>query len=125
MPELPVYQNQVDQRGAYAILTTALNDQITFLHAGKGVTTPPVVAKPRRIITPDQFDSIYQARRVAGPLGRITRVRLGPSTPTATSGATGSAAMSGQGAGRDEPRLPHHSSWAAPRPCVVAAGRRG
>ncbi|MBT8224499.1 MAG: site-specific integrase [Dactylosporangium sp.] len=42
-----------------AIFTTALNDQITFLHAGKGVKTPPVAAKTRRIITPDQFDSIY------------------------------------------------------------------
>jgi integrase len=42
-----------------AIFTTALNDQITFLHPGKGVKTPPVVSKPRRIITPEQFDSIY------------------------------------------------------------------
>lgn len=37
---------------ADAAFTTALNDQITFLHAGKGVKTPPVVAKSRRIITP-------------------------------------------------------------------------
>jgi integrase len=44
-----------------AIFTTALNDQITFLHAGKGVKTPPVVAKPRKIVTPEQFDVLYQA----------------------------------------------------------------
>jgi integrase len=44
-----------------AIFTTALNDQVTFLHAGKGVKTPPVATKPRRIITPEQFDSIYLA----------------------------------------------------------------
>ncbi|HCT75225.1 MAG TPA: integrase [Micromonosporaceae bacterium] len=44
-----------------AILTTALNDQITFLHAGKGVKTPPVVKKPKRIITAQQFELIYDA----------------------------------------------------------------
>ncbi len=44
-----------------AILTTALNDQITFLHAGKGVKTPPVATKPRRIITVEQFDRIHAA----------------------------------------------------------------
>jgi integrase len=44
-----------------AILTTALNDQITFLHAGKGVKTPPVATKPRRIITAEQFERIYAA----------------------------------------------------------------
>jgi integrase len=42
-----------------AILTTALHDQITFLHAGKGVETPPVATKPRRIITAEQFERIY------------------------------------------------------------------
>ncbi|GLH99814.1 tyrosine-type recombinase/integrase [Phytohabitans aurantiacus] len=46
---------------ADAIFTTALNDQITFLHAGKGVKTPPVASKPRRIITPEQFDAFYCA----------------------------------------------------------------
>jgi integrase len=44
-----------------AIFTAALNDQITFLHPGKGVKTPPVAAKPRRIITPEQFDAICDA----------------------------------------------------------------
>ena len=42
-----------------AILTTALNDQITILHAGKGVKTPPVAKKVKRIITAVQFDAIY------------------------------------------------------------------
>src|SRR6266511_2020230 len=44
-----------------SILTTALNDQITFLHAGKGVKTPPVPTRPRRIITAEQFDRIHAA----------------------------------------------------------------
>jgi integrase len=44
-----------------AIFTTALNDQVTFFHPCKGVKTPPVVAKPLEIITPEQFDLVYQA----------------------------------------------------------------
>jgi integrase len=44
-----------------AIFTTALTDQITFLHPCMGVRTPPVTAKPRRIITPEQFARIYEA----------------------------------------------------------------
>lgn len=44
-----------------AIFTTALNDQITFLHAGKGVKTPPVPKKPRRIITVEQYERIHEA----------------------------------------------------------------
>lgn len=44
-----------------AILTTALNDQVVLLHAGRGVKTPPVARKPRRIVTVDQYDAIYAA----------------------------------------------------------------
>lgn len=44
-----------------AILTTALNDQVVWLHAGRGVKTPPVARKPRRIITVEQYDAIYAA----------------------------------------------------------------
>ncbi len=44
-----------------AIFTTAFNDQVTWLHPCKGVKTPPVPRKPRVIITPQQFDCIYQA----------------------------------------------------------------
>ena len=44
-----------------AIFTTALNDQVTFLHPCKGVKTPPVPVKPRTIITPEQFAALYQA----------------------------------------------------------------
>lgn len=44
-----------------AIFTTALNDQITFLHAGKGVKSPPVPKKPRRIITVEQYERIHEA----------------------------------------------------------------
>jgi integrase len=42
-----------------AIFTTALNDQVTFLHPCKGVRTPTVPRKPLRIITPDEFDTFY------------------------------------------------------------------
>ena len=52
-----------------AIFTTALNDQVTFLHPGKGVLTPPVAVKPRRIITVEQFDTIYTA--VGDPVMRL------------------------------------------------------
>ncbi len=44
-----------------AIFTTALNDQVTFLHPCKGVKTPHVPVKPRTIITPEQFGRIYAA----------------------------------------------------------------
>lgn len=42
-----------------AVFTTALNDQITVLHAGKGVTTPTIASKPKTIITAPQFNAIY------------------------------------------------------------------
>jgi integrase len=42
-----------------AIFTTALNDQITFLHPCKGIKTPTVATKPLTIITPEQFDMLY------------------------------------------------------------------
>jgi integrase len=44
-----------------AIFTTAVNDQITVLHAGKGVKTPPVARKVKRIITAAQYDKIHAA----------------------------------------------------------------
>jgi integrase len=44
-----------------AIFTTAVNDQVTFLHPCKGVKTPPVAIRPLEIITPEQFDLLYQA----------------------------------------------------------------
>ena len=44
-----------------AIFTTALNDQITFLHPCMGVKTPTVATKRRRIITPGQFGALYDA----------------------------------------------------------------
>ena len=43
-----------------AIFTTALGDVI-FLHPCKGVKTPTVARKPLKIITPEQFDAIYEA----------------------------------------------------------------
>jgi integrase len=42
-----------------AIFTTALNDQITVLHAGKGASTPAVAKKQKVIVTVTQFDAIY------------------------------------------------------------------
>lgn len=44
-----------------AIFTTALNDQIVYLHPCKGVKTPAVPKKVRQIITPEQFDVLYGA----------------------------------------------------------------
>ena len=46
-----------------AVLTTALNDQVVAIHAGRGVKTPPVARKPKRIITVEQYDRIYAALR--------------------------------------------------------------
>lgn len=43
------------------IFTTALNDQVIFIHPCKGVKTPTVPVQTRMIITPEQFDAIYQA----------------------------------------------------------------
>jgi integrase len=44
-----------------AIFTTALNDQVTFLHPCRGVKTPPIPKRPRQIISPEQFDVLYTA----------------------------------------------------------------
>lgn len=44
-----------------AALTTAINDRIVFLHAGRGVKTPPVARKAKRIISVEQFDALYAA----------------------------------------------------------------
>jgi integrase len=44
-----------------AIFTTALNDQVTFLHPCKGVKTPPIPKRPHNIISPEQFDDLYTA----------------------------------------------------------------
>jgi integrase len=44
-----------------AIFTTALNDQIVFFHPCAGVSGPVVPTKVRKIITPEQFDTLYAA----------------------------------------------------------------
>jgi integrase len=44
-----------------AIFTTALNDAVVTLHPCRGVKTPTVPRKEFRIVTPDQFDAIYDA----------------------------------------------------------------
>jgi integrase len=44
-----------------SIFTTALNDQVTYIHPCRGVKIPTVPATPRTIITPEQFDAIYNA----------------------------------------------------------------
>lgn len=46
-----------------AIFTTALNDGVVPQHACKGVKTPTVPRKEFRIVTPKQFDAIYEALR--------------------------------------------------------------
>ena len=43
-----------------AIFTTALMDDVVTIHPSHGVKTPPTPEKPRRIITPAQFDQLYQ-----------------------------------------------------------------
>jgi len=42
-----------------AVFTTALNDQVTFLHPCKGVRTPTVPPVQLTIVTPEQFDALY------------------------------------------------------------------
>ena len=44
-----------------AIFTTALEDEVVTIHPSHGVKIPPAPEKPRRIITPAQFDRLYQA----------------------------------------------------------------
>src|ERR1022692_345829 len=44
-----------------AVFTTALNDQVTFLHPCKGVRTPTVPPQLLTVVTPEQFDILYQA----------------------------------------------------------------
>jgi integrase len=44
-----------------AIFTTALADGVVTIHSSHGVKIPPTPSKPRRIITPAQFDRLYQA----------------------------------------------------------------
>lgn len=44
-----------------AIFTTALEDEVVSVHPSRGVKTPVVPRKPRRIITAAQFDRLYQA----------------------------------------------------------------
>jgi len=44
-----------------AIFSTAFNDQVVFLHPCKGVKTPPVPRKALTIVTPEQFDQVYDA----------------------------------------------------------------
>ena len=42
-----------------SIFTTALNDQITYIHPCRGARIPTVPATVRTIVTPEQFDVIY------------------------------------------------------------------
>jgi integrase len=44
-----------------AIFTTALEDEVVAIHPSRGVKTPAVPAKPRRIITADQFGVLHEA----------------------------------------------------------------
>ena len=44
-----------------AVFTTALNDQVTFLHPCKRVRTPTVPPKLLTVVTPEQFNVLYQA----------------------------------------------------------------
>lgn len=72
-----------------AILTTALNDRLTVLHAGEGVRAPLAPQKPRSVISTEQFERIYRvlprgADAAAGrdgdrdglALGELTELRV-------------------------------------------------
>jgi integrase len=48
-----------------AILSTAFHDQVTALHAGRGVKTPPVPRKSRTIITTAHYQRLRDALRDA------------------------------------------------------------
>jgi integrase len=42
-----------------SVFTTALNDQVTYIHPCRGVKIPTVPATVRTIVTPEQFDVVY------------------------------------------------------------------
>jgi integrase len=44
-----------------AIFTTAQEDEVVMIHPSRGVKTPPVPEKPRRIVTAAEFDLLYEA----------------------------------------------------------------
>jgi integrase len=44
-----------------AIFTTALADEVVTIHPSRGVKTPPVPEKPRRIVTVAEFDLLHEA----------------------------------------------------------------
>jgi len=44
-----------------AIFTVALDDEVVTIHPSRGVKTPTVARKPRRIITAAEFDLLYKA----------------------------------------------------------------
>src|SRR5580658_1598566 len=43
-----------------SVFTTALNDKITYIHPCRGVKIPTVPATTRTIVTPEQFDALYE-----------------------------------------------------------------
>jgi integrase len=43
-----------------SVFSTALCDEIIEAHPCRGVKTPPVPRRPRRIVTPEQFETIYR-----------------------------------------------------------------
>ena len=86
-----------------AILMTALNDQIVFLHAGKGVNTPKVVKKPKLIVTAAHFDAIYNELNDGMYRLLVETDRVGPAL-----GRTGRAPPWGP---RPKDRRPHGFRW--------------
>ena len=65
------------------IFTTALNDQVTFLHPCKGVKIPTVPKKPFKVITPEQFDALYAALPDAALTDAHTRLLVEASIESA------------------------------------------
>jgi integrase len=65
-----------------AILTTAFNDQVTHLHAGKGVKRPTVAKKTKQILTAAQFDRIHAAIGASEHDGEMLQLLVETDTET-------------------------------------------
>jgi integrase len=78
-----------------AIFTTAFTDEVVTIHPSRGVKTPTVPKKPRRIITAAEFDVLYKALPDADAQllietdiesglrwGELTELRAGDLEPT-------------------------------------------
>ena len=73
-PDHPVLQDVDPQRD----LHHRARDEVVTVHPSRGVKTPPVPEKPRRIITADEFDSCTKRSRRGRPAAGGDRHRERP-----------------------------------------------